>query len=581
MHALAARFAKPSWPVWAAVISIVLLTPSLFSGYYGDDFIHEALLSDRAPISTPDDASLFGLFSFLDSSKQRTKELMNYSLVPWWVNQQFYFSFWRPLSEITHWIDHHLLGSIQWLMHLHSLIWYLLLLKVLFAVFNRVHHNRVIFGLAIALYAFDSSHGFAISWIANRNAILATLFGALSLLCYMKSSDDDWRPGIFLGPLCLLLGLLSAEFAIAITCYLFAYAVNLHKKGIWHGLVSLVPYAAVTLGWWGLYKTLGFGAQGSDIYYIDPAQNPIGYLGAVAERLPLLLGAQWGVIPVEFYNFSGSFGDLLWGISAGILALFCLLMLPVLVTSPRARFWLIGMTLSAIPVCAALPQDRILLLVTVGGSGLLAEVAGTYLLNILSLRKALLKVSQVVVMIFLAINLVVSAILLPISAYSPKIWSLASRNAAVSLGEYPLKGKQALLFKAPFDVSVFITAILFHQNKDMPKSLWSISSSGSGMTTIEYVNDHLLEVETEFGFIQGFDSIMRDVAEYPLNVGDQIHLKGMTIVIQSLTKENHPKKIQLHFDKPLNSQDQVYLYWNGTGFEELNFSQLKKAAVTI
>lgn len=581
MHLLAARFAKPSWPVWAAVISLALLTPSLFSGYYGDDFIHEALFSDKLPVSTPDDASLFGLFSFLDSSKQRTQELMNYSLVPWWVNEHFYFAFWRPLSEITHWVDHQLLGSTQWLMHLHSLIWYMLLLKVLFIVFGRVHQNRVVYGLAIALYAFDSSHGFAISWIANRNAILATLFGALSLLCYIKSSDDDWRPGILLGPLCLLLGLLSAEFAIATTCYLFAYAINLHKKGAWHGLVNLIPYAAITIAWWGIYKSLGFGAQGSDIYYIDPAQNPVGYFSAMAERLPLLLGAQWGIIPVEFYNFSGSFSGVLWLISAGILCLFCLLMIPVITSNPRARFWLIGMILSAIPVCAALPQDRILLLVSVGGCGLLAEVANTYLQKSDFLNKTLLKLGRVMVVCFLVVNLVLSPLILPFSAYSPKIWSQASRDAAMGIGEHDLRDKQTLLFKAPFDVSVFLTAILFHQEEDMPKSLWSISNSGSGATTIDYINEYTLEVETEFGFIRGFDEVMRDVSEYPLTVGDVIPLNGMKIVIESLTEDKHPKRIQLQFDQPLNGRDQVYFYWNGAGFEELDFSRIKNSSITI
>ena len=45
-------------------------------------------------------------------------------------------------------------------------------------------------GLAALLYALDDAHSLSTAYLANRNALLATFFGLLSLYCHVRWRDD-------------------------------------------------------------------------------------------------------------------------------------------------------------------------------------------------------------------------------------------------------------------------------------------------------------------------------------------------------------------------------------------------------
>src|SRR5690606_34338726 len=97
----------------------------------------------------------------------------------------------------------------------------------------------------------------------------------------------------WLSPLVLLVALLSGEGAIAICGYLLAYAIFL-DRGSWRArAMSLLPCAALVVVWRVVYKALGYGVANSGLYF-DPIGDPVGFLGALAERAPVLLFAQVG-----------------------------------------------------------------------------------------------------------------------------------------------------------------------------------------------------------------------------------------------------------------------------------------------
>jgi hypothetical protein len=166
--------------------------------------------------------------------------------------------------------------------------------------------------------------------------------------------------------------MLSGEAAISTLPYLLAYTIFLDPGTRWERARALVPYALVFVAYAVVYTALGYGARGGGMY-IDPAREPLTFLSAVGERLPVLLLAQLAFPPA----------DIAMVLSDTRIRAF----LPVaLVAAPAlavllwlgarkqktAAFWAAGMLLSLIPVCATVPSDRLLLFPGIGAFGLVA-----------------------------------------------------------------------------------------------------------------------------------------------------------------------------------------------------------------
>ena len=80
------------------------------------------------------------------------------------------------------------------------------------------------------VFAFDDVHGPTVSWIANRNAIVAALFGTLALLLHHRGRTRADKLAAALAAACLALSMLAAESGIAFYAYLFAYALCLDRR---------------------------------------------------------------------------------------------------------------------------------------------------------------------------------------------------------------------------------------------------------------------------------------------------------------------------------------------------------------
>jgi hypothetical protein len=122
--ALSHAASKRALAIFALIFLFTL--PSLWAGLMGDDYMHYAILkAEDLPIEKPDDLSLFGLFSFINGDPERNRRAMDPGVIPWWTYDGMKYAFWRPLAEITHWIDHQLWPRSPALMHLQNVLWYL------------------------------------------------------------------------------------------------------------------------------------------------------------------------------------------------------------------------------------------------------------------------------------------------------------------------------------------------------------------------------------------------------------------------------------------------------------------------
>jgi hypothetical protein len=85
------------------------------------------------------------------SSSQRAV-LLEEGVFGWWMAPDFRISFWRPLSSLTHVLDHLLWPRSSVLAHAHSMLWFAALLAVLGTLYRRFH-TPWIAHLPLLLYA--------------------------------------------------------------------------------------------------------------------------------------------------------------------------------------------------------------------------------------------------------------------------------------------------------------------------------------------------------------------------------------------------------------------------------------------
>ncbi|MCH8006527.1 MAG: hypothetical protein IH888_09895 [Planctomycetes bacterium] len=172
-------------PVVLAILASLLTVPSLWAGLSNDDLMHRQLLLDSATTLT---TALRELFTFIEPDT--TVQFMDQGVLPWWTLDEARISFFRPVTALTHWLDYQLWPDSFVLMHAQSVVWYGGV-GALVALFYRRFFGPVwVAGLAALLFVVDDSHVTPVTWLANRNALLAVFFGLLALLAH-----DRWRRG--------------------------------------------------------------------------------------------------------------------------------------------------------------------------------------------------------------------------------------------------------------------------------------------------------------------------------------------------------------------------------------------------
>ena len=188
------------------------------------------------------------LFSVMRHGPEVLREYTDLGIFPWWTSEELRLAFFRFLSAATHWLDYRLWPDSAPLQHAHSLLWLGALVGATALLYRRIHGASWVAGLAALLYAVDEAHGAPAGWLANRNALVATLFGLLCLLAH-----DRWRRGgagsgrhALLAALCLALALAGGEMGLGAFAYLVAYAVFLDRGPVRRRLLSLAPWRPVT-----------------------------------------------------------------------------------------------------------------------------------------------------------------------------------------------------------------------------------------------------------------------------------------------------------------------------------------------
>jgi len=265
------------------VYAILLFTAlfyaqSITAGYLSDDHFHVLALGEL-PEAFERHFNLFGMVR----SAEEVGILKRYGLLPWWTSDEMRINFFRPIPSITHWLDFTLFPRNAAFAHLVSIAWYLLAIYLVYRLLARFldetsNASRVLL-LAVTIFAMDDAHALNVTWIANRNETIGSVFVLLALLAWFRLREGRGRHHAVLVVFAFVGALLSKESTVALPMMILTHALIMPERegtSLWQRVRPRIGLHAVlfaiALLYLFLYFRAGFGA--SSVYYVNPLRNP-------------------------------------------------------------------------------------------------------------------------------------------------------------------------------------------------------------------------------------------------------------------------------------------------------------------
>jgi len=177
------------------------------------------------------------------------------------ARQQVYY---RPLFVAWSIVNYALVGLRPWGWHLGAILLHLGATLTVFWLSRRLGLQYWTAALATLIFALHPIHIECVAWISAASDSMVTMFAALAFVAFLNTRNADgtrklaWR----VASLLLLAGaLLTKEMAVSFTALVGIYIwLCPSRKGrrtpekLLEALTSMVPYAVVTLGYFGLRK---------------------------------------------------------------------------------------------------------------------------------------------------------------------------------------------------------------------------------------------------------------------------------------------------------------------------------------
>ncbi len=566
------RFA--AWKYAATVVVVfggALVAPSIGSGLAADDWFHRLVLTGSNAVGGVHHRPL-DLFVFSDGNPAVGRAQQESGLIGWWADPGAALAYFRPLSAATHWLDYRLWPNAPWAMHVHSLVWFVLGLVALSRVYRRFAEPAWVAILALLLYAVDDAHGFVVSWIANRNALITLALGLPVLVLHDRGRRQGAASSRWFATALFFVALFAGESAVAVGGYLVAYAAFL-EPGPWkRRAASLLPYMVAFVVWRVIYAGLGYGTHGSGLA-IDPIHEPVAFIHALAVRLPILLVAQFALPPSDLWEVFQTIAPWLPTVvyvgALVLLASIAWTLAPLMRREPAVRFWALGTLLAALPACSQVPSDRLLLYTGVGAQALVARFLAAVLRREPWTKSSTLASvgTGAVAALFVVLHLVIAPLWLPLRSRGPadvdSMLSLADRTLP---RDPAVARKTVVLVNPPADA--FAGYVMMKRAATgvvRPGRLRWLATGASDMV-VERLDTRSLRVELKDGFLSLASERMQRSSGNPMLVGYTVSLSGMTVRVTKVTADLRPKEIIATFDAPLEDPGLVFLKWTAKGY---------------
>jgi len=558
---------------WFAVLGMFFGASAVGPRLVFDDYVL-GLLARGEPKMSGLIRGRFDLFDFTTGERTINHQLMDQGLLlPWWSDQELKVAFYRPLSALSHRLDFALWPGSPRAMYLHSLAWMGLVVALAACLFRALESSVWLASLSALLFAVDDSHGAVVAWISNRNALIATAFGLLSLLAHHAWRVREQPSRALLAAFAWLLALCAGEFAVGTLAYLVSYAIFLDRSRPWRRICTLLPYGLVAVGWAFAYSGSAAGVLRSGLY-VSPWHEFSHFCSVAPIRLAGLLGATLGPLPSEFLLFGPPAHFVYWSVMvAALLSVAACALWPVLRGDRIAHFWLVGMLLAIVPVTASFPSDRLLLFASLGGMGLLARVTSPLFEP--SAWRSLGAGRATLSACFGLMHLVLAPICAPLRAAQMQLVGRASAIATAELDRIPnLERRTVVIVNAPLDaLASYIQAERAWRRVGHAAHLYWLTTAGSSLR-VARIDASSLRVERSDGFLSTpLERHYRGRVD-SLKLGEQVQLGTMTATVESLTRDGRPRAVSFRFTEPLESNSFVFLFWKEGRYQPLALAAL-------
>jgi hypothetical protein len=551
----------------AALLAIVLLLPTLRAGFMMDDYA-QILWLRGGPTGANGPRGVWDMFRFQDANRETFRMNMDKGFWPWWSAPDLRLAFLRPVTSMTHAIDHWLFPDSPALMRLESILMYGAVVAVVGAAYRRFLGATVACGLAILMYAIDDAHAVTVTWIANRNAVIAAGFGFGALILHDRAVRHGDRRARWIAPALFAIGLLAGEAAVGTLGYLGAHAVWLQEDRWKERFKALLPYGGVVAVWTAVYKLWGYGAWGGE-FYIDPGREPARFLQAMSMRLPILLEGQFSFPPsdlwilVPFEKHGTVFPFVVAAVVVGTIVL--------AMGARRTRengFFATGMVLALVPVCATFPGDRLLMFAGFGAFGLIGDFLTAPRELMTHGRRVLLRVAAGY---FVLLHIAVAPIFFTgrgvqngVMLHDP-----IERAAASFPPSSELAGKTVVIVNAPdFLTPSYGLFVRARRGEPLPARMRQLAIAVDGRAMVRRTGERTIEMTLSKGFFhEAFSLVFRKAVDPPA-LGDKFEVAGMVATVKAYTSDRkRVGTMEFAFDAPLDGPSFAWVTWKGSRIE--------------
>jgi len=559
----------------APIVGVLLAVPAIGRRRVLDDHVLELIArgGDRAVAR----ASGVDLFEFASGLRDDNLRMMDAgSLLPWWSDPELKIGFYRPLSSLLHRLDYALWAQHSELMYVHGLLWLLLLLVLVQRLYARFEVRAGAATLAAWLYALNDANGAVVSWLSNRNALVAASGVVATLLWHDRARREQHGPSRWLAPAGLALASFAGELGLSAWAYLIAHALCFERAPLAKRCAVLWPYALVTLGWACAYVASGAGTQGSGVY-LHPFTDPAAFARELPGRALVLLGAAFGPVPADLtFVTSPELAPAAIALGALVLTALAWVGRAELRRDRALGFWWLGTLLAVLPITASFPSDRLLLLVNVGAMAIVARAV-----RVLWRRSAVSRPgARALALGLLLVHGVLAPLLLPWRARQMQQFGAATERAFACLDAIErLEDRTLIVLGAPADFFVsYLQVERAARGLPRPAHVYWVANPRAALH-VAVTGERTLELERDGGFFTSPPEALYRRRQAQLGPGALVSLPGFGARIGSVDASGAPIRIELQLAEPLASERYIFLALRGAAYERVAAADLARHAI--
>ena len=239
------------------------------------------------------------------------------------------------------------------------------------------------------------------------------------------------------------------------------------------------------------------------------------------------------------------------------------------------------MVLSAIPVCASFPMDRLLVFVGVGGAGLLAclldqsgwlHVSKPALWNegpelaagrsrvgpdsVWASRPRRWAVGALVIL-----HLIIAPLILPVRAIATRVGFNVFDMGEQQIPNDPLLPSQQVVFVNGQGILVgYALLIRSLDGGFLPRNVETLANILMSVEVSRPARDVLVVVAQD-GYLATPTQTMLRSPSIPFERGQTIQRAAMRVVVEEITDDGRPTRVSFHFPTTLENETLRFLYW--------------------